>query len=165
MRGLTALVATACCAVALGACGGEEESTTSAGAAGGTETGASAKPGPPTASGEVTIEAREYAFDNVPQTIEAGKTSFTLNNVGEEEHELFLAKINEGNTFEEAIEAEGEKGTAEDVGTIKPIAPGEQSKPFKTNLKPGNYGMLCFVPGPEGQPHFLLGQKAEFEVE
>ena len=137
------------------ACGDDEESTT----------GASAPPRPATASGDVTIEAREYAFDNVPETIEAGKTSFTLENVGQEEHEMFIARINEGHTFDEAIEAEGEKGTAEEIGGVRPIEPGETSKPFDANLKPGNYGMLCFVQGPDGQPHFVLGQKAEFTVE
>jgi uncharacterized cupredoxin-like copper-binding protein len=157
MRGAGAsTVAAVSAALALGACGGEEETTTGA---------ATAPSGPATASGDVTIDAREYAFDGVPQTIEAGKTSFTLNNVGQEEHELFIARINEGYTFDEAIAEEGEKGTAEEIGGIRPVKPGEESKPFETNLKPGNYGMLCFVPGPEGQPHFTLGQRAEFSVE
>jgi len=85
--------------------------------------------------------------------------------VGQEEHLLFIARINEGNTFEEAIEAEGKQGTAEDVGETKSVKPGEESKPLSANLKPGHYGMLCFLPGPEGAPHFTLGQKSEFDVE
>ena len=123
-------------------------------------------PGQYTLTGRITAAVdRGLAISSVPATIEAGKTSFTLNNVGQEEHEMFLARINEGYTFDEAIEAEGEEGTAERIGGIKPIDPGEESKPFSTNLKPGHYGMLCFVSGPEGQPHFMLGQKAEFDVE
>ena len=147
----------------VGACGDDDEETTGAGT---TESTSAAAPGPPTASGDVTIEASEYAFGGVPQTIEAGDTSFTLDNVGQEDHNLFIAEINEGFTFDEAIEAEGEEGTAEEVGEIKPVKPGEQSeKPLEANLKPGNYGMLCFEAAPDGAPHFTLGQRAEFVVE
>ena len=144
-------------------CGDDEESTTAAEAPG--ETTPAGTPGPPTASGEVPVEAREYAFDNVPETVEAGKTTFTLNNVGEEEHEMFVVKLAEDATFQEAIEAQGEEGTVEEeVGGIKPIAPGEEDD-FEANLKAGNYGMVCALPGPEGQPHVVLGQAAEFVVE
>ena len=155
-RMIGGVVASVALVALVGACGGEEEATT--------ETATTE--GPATASGDITIEASEYAFGGVPQTIEAGDTSFTLDNVGQEDHNLFIAKINEGFTFDEAIEAMGEEGTAEEVGEIKAVKPGEQSeKPLEANLKPGNYGMLCFEAGPEGAPHFTLGQRAEFTVE
>lgn len=162
-RMIGGMVASAALAALVGACGGgEEEPTTGAST---TESTSGGTPGPATASGEVAVEAREYAFDNVPQTVEAGDTSFTLSNVGMEEHEMFVVKLAEDATFEEAIEAMGREGTVEEeVGGVRPIKPGEEGD-FEAKLTPGDYGMVCALPGPEGQPHVVLGQRAEFVVE
>lgn len=162
-RMIGGVVASVALAAVAGGCGNDEESTTGAS---GPESTPAGTPGPATASGEVAVEASEYAFDNVPETVEAGNTTFTLSNVGQEEHEMFVVKLAEDATFQEAIEAQGEEGTVEEeVGGIRPIEPGEEGKPFEANLKPGNYGMVCALPGPEGQPHVVLGQQAEFVVE
>lgn len=161
VRGMAVSVAVV--ALVAGCGDDEDEATTSAEAT--EETTPAGTPGPPTAAGEVAVEAREYAFDNVPQTVEAGKTTFTLNNVGEEEHEMFVVKLAEDVTFQEAIEAQGEEGTVEEeVGGIKPIEPGEEDE-FEGKLDAGNYGMVCALPGPDGAPHVALGQGAEFTVE
>ena len=58
-------------------------------------------------------ERRRYGYDfELSETPTAETTSVTLDNQGEEFHVMIFAKINEGFTLEEAIEAEGEKGTS-----------------------------------------------------
>ena len=52
-----------------------------------------------TAIPQYTILASEYAFD-VPDKIEAGLVSVTLDNVGHEPHHAQFARLNDGVTME-----------------------------------------------------------------
>lgn len=43
--------------------------------------------------------------------------------------------------------------------------PGESAKkPVTADLEPGRYGMVCFFPAPDKQPHAFKGMFAQFEV-
>jgi plastocyanin len=115
---------------------------------------------------EITLTATEYEFE-LSATPTAETTSVTFDNQGEEFHVLIFAKINEGFTLEEAIKAEGEKGTAEMIGEAE-AAPGESATVEITKpLEPGSYAMLCPITSKEseGTPHFELGQLEEFDLE
>ena len=137
-------------AVAVSACGGEEEPATEAEA-------------PP---GEITVVADEYSFEGIPETVPAGETTFSFENQGDEKHMMIVAEILPGSTFDEAIEAQGRKGTAREVGVIEPTPPGETSPAKLTSeLTPGNYGALCPLKNKQGKFHYDLGQKVEFTVE
>ncbi|MGH2951350.1 MAG: hypothetical protein ACRDKX_04825 [Solirubrobacterales bacterium] len=116
---------------------------------------------------EVTVTADEYSFE-LSATPTAETTTVTFENVGSERHELLFALINEGFTVEEAIELEGEEGSAEVVGFVPP----NRGKPGATEevrieepLQAGNYAMLCMLRTEEGEPHYELGQLEEFTVE
>ena len=69
-----------------------------------------------TASAEtVDVTGTEYSFDlSATPTTDTKEITFT--NDGAEDHDLIFAKINEGYTLDEAFEAQGRKGTAEDLG-------------------------------------------------
>jgi hypothetical protein len=118
---------------------------------------------------EVTLTANdenapeEYTFD-LSATPTAETKSVVFDNQGKEEHFLVFAKINEGYTLDEAVEAEGKKGTAETI-IEQPGKPGSSATiPIKKTLEPGEYAMLCPIPGPNG-PHYKLGQLEEFTIE
>jgi len=112
---------------------------------------------------EVTVTATEYDFE-LSATPTAETESVVVNNEGEEFHVLIFAKINEGFTLDEALEAEGEKGTTEEVGVVE-LPPGESSTIEVTDpIEPGSYAMLCPIGGPDG-PHYELGQLEEFEIQ
>jgi plastocyanin len=112
----------------------------------------------------VNVTGDDFSFD-LSATPTAETQEITFENVGEEPHELIFAKINEGYTLEDAIEAEGEEGTAEEIGFSR-AAPGEEGRPIeiKKPLEPGTYGMVCTIPY-EGQPHFELGMQEEITIE
>lgn len=112
---------------------------------------------------EVTVEAVEYEFE-LSATPTTETTSVTFDNQGDEFHVLIFAKINEGFTVEEAIEMEGEGGSAEIVAEAETPPGKSQTVDIKKPIEPGSYAMLCPVESKEG-PHYELGQLEEFEIE
>jgi plastocyanin len=119
-----------------------------------------------TASAEtIDVVGTDYAFD-VSADPTADTTEITFTNEGEEEHDLIFAKINEGYTLDEAFEAQGREGTAEDLGATF-AKPGETAKPIelKKPLEPGTYGMVCTLETKDGELHYDLGMQREFTIE
>ena len=112
---------------------------------------------------EVTVTATEYEFE-LSATPSAETKSIVFDNQGENFHVMIFARINEGFTVEEAIEAQGEKGTAEMIAQAE-AAPGESTTAeVKADIEPGSYAMLCPIEDKEGA-HYELGQLEEFDIE
>ena len=174
---LFALLAALVLALGAAACGDDDGDTEEPAAQGTTEEGSSEEEqtseedetddGSATA---LTVTAREYEFD-FPATLEAGPVEITLQNEGEQPHHLILAKLSEdAPPIEELIEMPNpEKFLAEDItGNNPPHAnPGQTAKTtIETELTPGTYGYVCFIPDKEKKkPHALLGMNGTFEVE
>jgi len=152
-----AIVAALVLGLGVAACGDDDEETTSA-----AEETASVEEVTVTAD---DVSATEKTFE-LSATPTAETKSVSFENAGDEPHELIFARINEGFTTEEAIELQGEKGSADLIGTSEgPIDPGDTAEiPIKKPLEPGPYGMLCAIGSKEG-PHFELGQLEEFDVQ
>jgi hypothetical protein len=117
---------------------------------------------------EVTLTANDaggdYTFE-LSETPTADTKSVVFDNQGKEPHFLVYAKINEGYTLDEAVELQGKKGSAE-VFVEKGAGPGQtKTFPVEGTIEPGSYAMLCPIPGPEGEPHYKLGQLEEFEIQ
>ena len=141
-------------AIGLSACGDDEESSSTAAEAATTEE-ATAE--------DVTVTATEYEFD-LSATPGAETKNVEFVNDGKEFHVMIFARINEGFTVDEAVELQGEKGSAEVVAQTE-AKPGETgTAKVKGPLEPGEYAMLCPIGGPDG-PHYKLGQLEEFAIE
>jgi plastocyanin len=112
----------------------------------------------------VDVTGDDFSFE-LSATPTADTQEITFENVGEQPHEIIFARINEGFTLEDAIEAEGREGTAENVGATF-AKPGEEGKPIevKKPLEPGTYAMVCTIPY-QGEPHYDLGMQEEFTIE
>jgi plastocyanin len=41
---------------------------------------------------------------------------------------------------------------------------GADEEAITFDVEPGNYGVLCFVPAPDGTPHAFMGMQKEFTV-
>jgi uncharacterized cupredoxin-like copper-binding protein len=108
----------------------------------------------------------DFVFD---QPVPAGKTAFVMDNADEEPHFMFVAKLTGDLSLDEILEAEQEgqdpEEHAEEVGGSDDARPGEQVVLNVENLEAGTYGMLCYIPGPDGQPHAYNGMAVEFTVE
>jgi hypothetical protein len=109
-----------------------------------------------------------YSFD-FDAPVPAGPVSFVLTNSGEEVHFMAFSQINEGHTLDEALAFEGDPDAE---GITSPVeydsglaAPGgEDEEAVTLDLEAGDYAMLCFIPGPDGTPHFANGMAVPFEV-
>ena len=112
---------------------------------------------------EVTVTAEEYSFDlSATPTTETEEIVF--DNIGKEFHVMLLAKINEGFTTEEALELQGEKGSAEIVAEAEAKPGTDATAKIRGPIEPGNYAMLCPLGG-KGGAHYELGQLEEFAIQ
>jgi len=137
-------------ALGAGACGedeGEESAAT-------TEESASAE--------QVTVVSTEYDFE-LSATPTAQTQEVTFDNQGKQPHVMIFARINEGFTLDEAIEMEGEGGSATIVAQTEAGPGAKKVVEVKKPIEPGEYAMLCPIRGKEG-PHYELGQLEEFEI-
>ena len=112
---------------------------------------------------EITVAAKEYTFD-LSATPTAETKSVTFDNQGEEPHVMIFARINEGFTVDEAVEMEGEKGSATVVAQTEAKPGAAKTAKITKAIEPGSYAMLCPIGGPDGL-HYELGQLEEFEIQ
>lgn len=120
---------------------------------------------------EMTIQGADYAFEGVPETIEAGYTLITLEDTSQDIHHAQLVKLNEGVTMEQvetalpSLEADPAAVFAlvTLVGGLGIIAPGGTAQVI-LNLDPGQYVWICGLPAPDGELHFQKGMIQAFEV-
>ena len=143
---------------------------------------------------EVNATASEFEFEGLPSEVPAGPTIFTLENAGEQVHEIAVTRLNDDVTLTpDEIEALTEEEVMT-IGTTVAFAfafPGTMSY-GTADLTPGRYVGLCYlfdgatpevlmqleelgVDGPEdtfpegvdieiGDSHYSLGMVHEFTV-
>ncbi len=116
---------------------------------------------------QVAVTATDYAFEI--GDVAAGPTAFTMTNDGDEPHFMYVVRLNDGASLEEALAAEADGGDpeafiAEEIGESATVGAGGTAA-LNADLEEGTYGMLCFISSPDGQPHAMLGMAEEFVVE
>ena len=154
-------------AMFVAACGGDGDDDPAAGDTGNQEETTEESPTEDAASGEVAVAATEFDFGGVPDTLPAGPTTFTFENVGEEEHEMVLAFIKTDDSIDDLLKMP-EKQVEKKIQIMgRTFAkPGKAGKPLEAELEPGRYGMVCFVMSKaEKKPHAFLGMVREITVE
>lgn len=114
----------------------------------------------------IPVTGVDFAFEGIPAEIEAGPTSFSFTNEGEAAHEMFIARLGDGVDLDELLAADREptEEEAQEIGGTSSEPGGKTTYVNAENLEPGTYAVLCFIPGPEGKPHFQLGMKTTFTV-
>jgi len=123
------------------------------------------------AATDPTIVAEDFAFDG-PDTWAAGPQSVTLENDGEEDHEMVLVGLDEGYTIDDVLTEIQENPEGDPPPWVQIVGgtfakPGTTSEqPLKADLQPGTYTLVCFVPSKanDGQPHAALGMVKEITV-
>lgn len=120
--------------------------------------------GAPTA----TFTATEYAYDG-PESIPGGLTRIELVNAGEQEHSLWVIKLDEGKSFEDImgvfanLESEPEfPGWMTWYGGVS-AGPGG-SAAYTVDLAPGVYSLFSFSEGDDGAPDAMKGMAATLTV-
>lgn len=110
----------------------------------------------------ITITARDFAYD-APDTVSAGMVTIKLVNQGPDLHHVQLLHLTDGKTaadFEAGLKvmkpgSPPPPWAHEVAGPNTPVPGGEQS--IMEQLEPGNYVMVCFIPGADGVPHVMKG--------
>lgn len=114
----------------------------------------------------VAVTATDHTFE-IPE-VSAGATAFTMTNEGDEPHFMYVVRLKEGASLDEALAAEQAGGDPEafieeEVGESATVDPGGEAV-LNADLTPGTYAMLCFVSTEDGTPHAALGMAQEFTV-
>jgi hypothetical protein len=113
------------------------------------------------AATRVDVAATDYAFAFTPPA--AGRTSFVMANQGAERHVMYLFRVSEGSTFEEVMASEGDEGYDEDWESD--TAPTGEEAVITADLVAGEYGLICYLPDPEGTSHSELGMAENFTIQ
>jgi hypothetical protein len=104
----------------------------------------------------------------VPATLPGGLTRLTLNNEGSVDHHAMFMRVNEGATLADLETAL----TGPDFGPIfaaatslggPEVAAGLAATAI-VDLLPGQYLVVCVIPGDDGIPHYMMGMQAPVEV-
>jgi plastocyanin len=114
----------------------------------------------------VTVTASDFGFQ-APDTIAAGVTTVRLVNKGKELHQVQLIKLEEGKTLADVAQALKSGGPPPSwmkfMGGPNGVAPGGESD-ATSELAPGQYVYICFIPSPDGVVHAAKGMARPFTV-
>ena len=114
----------------------------------------------------ITVTATDFKLE-LPAQIPAGVVTFHLVNKGKELHQAQIIRLEGGKTLADFQKGMKENGPpppwVKSFGGPNGIAPGAEASATAV-LAPGNYAVLCFIPGPDGVPHIMKGMVQPFEV-
>lgn len=123
---------------------------------------------PVTLSGaqRVRVAAVDHSFSVDP--LRRGATRFVVRNSGVEDHQLFVVRLREPGVLDDAIRADRDgrlpREFLADDGVASPVVrPGEHAT-VDVRLRPGAYGLVCFVASEDGTPHAYKGMATEVSV-
>src|SRR6266542_3873674 len=124
----------------------------------------------------VGVEATEFAFKLDTADVKDGDIALAVHNVGQQEHEVVLARIADGVALDSLVAAIAQAGNqaanapeaVQEIVAFGAYTPGDSGNiVFAKALDPGRYGLFCFFPDVndlEQTPHALKGMYAEFSI-
>jgi hypothetical protein len=117
-------------------------------------------------TGDVTMTLSDYAF-TLSTPITAGRhTIHVVNPTAAQSHEVELVKLAPGKTLQDLmhwIESPQGPPPGQAIGGIAGLEKGGAAS-FTYDFAPGEYAWICFIPGPDGRPHFMHGMMQQFTV-
>ena len=127
---------------------------------------ASIAPEIPAGATVVDVQLDEYEFMYDQTAIAGGgNIAFSIENIGEEAHELVLFRITTDAPFTDLLQSDEEEPEGIEFLAAGEVDPGESSAVVLSEpLGAGRYGIVCFFPSPDGTPHAFLGMVSEFNV-
>jgi hypothetical protein len=127
---------------------------------------------------KLEVTAKEYEYEGIPDTLDAGTVAMKVTNEGAEPHEISIARKKDGVTesFDELLALPEDQATQKIDMVGGAFVPQKGSSSMAVvDLTPGEYIAVCFVPTGSkidasgehegsGPPHFMQGMKKEFTV-
>jgi hypothetical protein len=116
---------------------------------------------------DVSVSLSEYAFQ-VSQPITAGSHTFEVMNVGTQDHEIEVIKLEPGKKLDDVLKwIQKPDGPPPGHGLGGAIV-GRGAGPvyFTGNFTPGDYAFVCFIPdAKDGKPHLTKGMVQTLTVQ
>jgi hypothetical protein len=112
----------------------------------------------PVATDSITLA--DYAF-KLSRPLSAGSHTFRVVSEANQPHEVELLKLAPGKKAADVlawIKNPNGPPPGEGIGGTAPAAKGIPVY-FTADITPGDYVLLCFLPGPDGKPHFAHGMQ------
>jgi hypothetical protein len=123
-------------------------------------------------SNSLTVKAGEYTYQ-LKGSPKAGWTEITFDNAGVEDHMMAVVELKKGVTaaqLKKAIMSDDDAAFGKIAASDEPVSgipglvgPGQKTTTY-TELPAGHYGIMCFVPAPDGAPHVAHGMFKIFDV-
>ena len=117
-------------------------------------------------------DGRRYAY-SLKGSPQPGWVNIQFKNGGVENHMMAVVALKKGVTAaqlkkaaiaqDDAAFAKIAQGDGDVPGTPELLGPGQETATI-TQLKAGHYGIMCFVPAPDGSPHVAHGMVKTFDV-
>ena len=147
----------------LAACGSDDPSSTAAGAVQPVAAEAEAPAGHVL---DVTLD--DYAFTTEQHHVAAGPVTLRVRNDGKEAHQVHIGKPKRPLTPDQfiALHHKSEAAAAQQVdwaGGVNGLEPGA-SQTAVSDLEPGDYLMVCYMPSPDGTAHVMKGMVGTLHV-
>ena len=111
----------------------------------------------PSIAAETIVRLRDHAVDG-PDSVRAGLRRFRVVNDGPTEHHVAIARLADGRTLNDVINAKpGPTPVFDVLGGTAGLATGQENV-LEVRLRPGRYVYLCFVPdAASGREHYQMG--------
>ena len=142
------------------------------GAAGDTTTTAgetTTAPAESAAPATLDVTSTDFAYALDTDTVPAGLVTVTQTNDGEENHQITLVRLEDGQTTADVAAGlagpEADHFVSNDAyagGPNSTVAGGTDTSTVE--LAEGSYGLFCFIPSQDGESHFQKGMVAELTV-
>jgi uncharacterized cupredoxin-like copper-binding protein len=122
---------------------------------------------PAPAAHVVYVTATDYRLA-LPDTLNAGATTFRVVNRGRELHHVLFVRLSGAHSAADLARAM--KGDAPPPrwarldGGPNGVSPGDTSLATTVALRAGHYAVLCMIPGPDGVPHVAKGMIRDLVV-
>jgi uncharacterized cupredoxin-like copper-binding protein len=107
-------------------------------------------------SNSVDVGLNDFTITPSVVTASSGQVTFSVTNDGKETHEMVVLRTDEAPA--NLPMENGEVDEASSVGEVADLAVGD-SKDLTLTLKPGNYVLICNLPG-----HYVSGMHTAFTV-
>jgi hypothetical protein len=116
---------------------------------------------------DVTVQLADYSF-HLSGPVRAGHHVIAVENTGPQEHEVVIARIEDGKTLEDLlgwVETMSGPPPGSFLGGVVGLTSGGKSY-IDAHLIAGNYALICFVPdAKDGKPHLMHGMVTQFKVD
>ena len=154
------------------ACGSDKAgSASSASPAGGGPSAAATKAAEAGTANTLDVVALDYSY-RISGSPQPGLVAMTFDNKGKYAHEMGVSKLKDGVTLDQIKQAlaKGEEAAQPlladpDAELTTPTNLGPNMKEtVAAKLAAGHYVVVCFLPGPDGMPHVMMGMIGEFTV-